>query len=68
MELVVIMADGPAAGSGRHSLSLRVPPRYCDAQGIMQSGTTSFFEEAFLSWLEEACGGYLALQAIGATW
>jgi acyl-CoA thioester hydrolase len=59
-------ADGHAAGDGRHSLSLHVPPRYCDAQGMVHAVRYyELFEEAFLSWLEHACGGYLALQATG---
>lgn len=59
-------ADGHAPGNGRHSLSLRVPPRYCDAQGMVHAVRYyELFEEAFLSWLEHACGGYPALQATG---
>jgi acyl-CoA thioester hydrolase len=59
-------ADGPATGNGRHSFSLHVPPRYCDAQGMVHAiRYYELFEEAFLSWLEHACGGYLALQATG---
>jgi acyl-CoA thioester hydrolase len=50
----------------RHSLSLRVPPRYCDAQGMLHAVRYyELFEEAFLSWLDHTCGGYLALQATG---
>jgi acyl-CoA thioester hydrolase len=59
-------ADGRAPGNGRHSVSLRVPPRYCDAQGMVHAVRYyELFEEAFLSWLDHACGGYLALQATG---
>jgi hypothetical protein len=63
LDLVVMRADGHATGNGRHSFSLRVPPRYCDAQGMVHAVRYyELFEEAFLSWLEHACGGYLALQ------
>jgi acyl-CoA thioester hydrolase len=59
-------ADRPATSNGRHSLSLRVPPRYCDAQGMVHAVRYyELFEEAFLSWLEHARGGYPALQATG---
>jgi acyl-CoA thioester hydrolase len=59
-------ADGRSPGNGRHSVSLQVPPRYCDAQGMVHAVRYyELFEEAFLSWLEHACGGYLALQATG---
>jgi acyl-CoA thioesterase FadM len=60
-----------AAGRSRaereqHHLSLRVAPRYCDAQGMVHASRYyEFFEDAFLSWLDEACGGYPRLQETG---
>ena len=54
------------SGDGQHRFSLRVAPRYCDAQGMVHASRYyEFFEDAFLSWLEHACGGYPALQATG---
>lgn len=51
---------------GGHNFSLRVAPRYCDAQGMVHASRYyEFFEDAFLSWLDHACGGYLQLQATG---
>jgi YbgC/YbaW family acyl-CoA thioester hydrolase len=53
-------------GEGGHNFSLRVAPRYCDAQGMVHASRYyEFFEDAFLSWLDHTCGGYLQLQATG---
>jgi acyl-CoA thioester hydrolase len=45
----------------------RVPPRHCDAQGMMHaSRPAEYFEDAFLAWLDAACApGYAALRAAG---
>ena len=44
----------------------RVPPRHCDAQGMMHaSRPAEYFEDAFLAWLDVACGGYDVLRAAG---
>ena len=44
----------------------RVPPRHCDAQGMMHpSRPAEYVEDAFLAWLDAACGGYDALRAAG---
>ncbi|HEX6448915.1 MAG TPA: acyl-CoA thioesterase [Trebonia sp.] len=51
---------------GEHTFSIRVAPRYCDAQGMVHASRYyEFFEDAFLSWLDHACGGYPQLQATG---
>lgn len=51
---------------GERNFSLRVAPRYCDTQGMVHASRYyEFFEDAFLSWLDHACGGYLQLQATG---
>lgn len=45
---------------------VRIAPRYCDAQGMVHASRYyELFEDAFLAWLEHACGGYLALRAMG---
>jgi acyl-CoA thioesterase FadM len=45
-------------------ISRRVPPRHCDAQGMLHaSRPAEYLEDAFLAWLDEACGGYPALRA-----
>jgi acyl-CoA thioesterase FadM/ketosteroid isomerase-like protein len=45
---------------------VRVPPRHCDAQGMMHASRPhEYFEDAFLAWLDGACGGYAALRAAG---
>ncbi len=51
--------------AGRGSVSrLRVPPRHCDAQGIMHASRYyEYFEDAFLDWLEACAGGYASLRA-----
>lgn len=37
----------------------RVPPRHCDAQGMMHATRPAeYFEDAFLTWLDSACEGY----------
>lgn len=52
---------------GRGSVSrLRVPPRHCDAQGIMHASRYyEYFEDAFLDWLEACAGGYPSLRGSG---
>jgi len=48
------------------AVQVRVPPRHCDAQGMMHaSRPQEYFEDAFLAWLDDACGGYGALRALG---
>lgn len=48
------------------AVARRVPPRHCDAQGMMHaSRPAGYFEDAFLAWLDQACGGYAALRAAG---
>jgi acyl-CoA thioesterase FadM/ketosteroid isomerase-like protein len=45
---------------------VRVPPRHCDAQGMMHASRPyEYFEDAFLAWLDGACGGYGSLRAAG---
>jgi acyl-CoA thioesterase FadM len=42
------------------------PPRHCDAQGMMHASRPyEYFEDAFLAWLDDACGGYGPLRAAG---
>lgn len=49
------------------AVTCRVPPRHCDAQAMMHaSRPLEYFEDAFLTWLDAACAGYLGLQAAGA--
>jgi acyl-CoA thioesterase FadM len=44
----------------------RVPPRHCDAQAMMHaSRPAEYFEDAFLAWLDAACGGYGSLRLAG---
>ena len=53
-------------GEGEHHFSLRVAPRYCDTQGMVHASRYyEFFEDAFLSWLDHTCGGYLRLRETG---
>jgi acyl-CoA thioester hydrolase len=53
-------------GEEGHNFSLRVAPRYCDAQGMVHASRYyEFFEDAFLSWLDHTCGSYLQLQETG---
>lgn len=48
------------------TVTRRVPPRHCDAQGMLHaSRPAEYFEDAFLAWLDVACGGYAALHAAG---
>jgi acyl-CoA thioesterase FadM len=47
-------------------LDVRVPPRHCDAQGMMHAARPhEYFEDAFLAWLDRECGGYDSLRAGG---
>jgi acyl-CoA thioesterase FadM/ketosteroid isomerase-like protein len=47
-------------------VQVRVPPRHCDAQGMMHASRPyEYFEDAFLAWLDAACGGYGPLRAAG---
>src|ERR1700753_1438377 len=47
-------------------LQARVPPRRCDAQGMMHAARPyGYFEDAFLAWLDQECGGYESLRAGG---
>lgn len=47
-------------------LQVRVPPRHCDAQGMMHAARPyEYFEDAFLAWLDRECGGYESLRAGG---
>lgn len=48
------------------TMQVRVPPRHCDAQGMMHASRPhEYVEDAFLAWLDGACGGYQALRAAG---
>src|SRR5262249_27074995 len=41
---------------------VRVPPRHCDAQGMLHAiRPHEYAEDAFLAWLDGACGGYAAM-------
>jgi acyl-CoA thioesterase FadM len=43
------------------AVQVRVPPRHCDAQGMMHASRPhEYVEDAFLAWLDGACGGYPA--------
>jgi acyl-CoA thioester hydrolase len=45
---------------------LRVPPRHCDAQGMMHASRYyEYFEDAFLNWLDTCAGGYASVRADG---
>jgi acyl-CoA thioesterase FadM len=45
----------------------RVPPRHCDAQAMMHATRPAeYFEDAFLAWLDAACGGYDRVRDAGA--
>jgi YbgC/YbaW family acyl-CoA thioester hydrolase len=51
---------------GTVTFQVRVPPRHCDAQGMMHASRPyEYVEDAFLAWLDDACGGYRALRAAG---
>ncbi len=53
-------------GTNRALLRFRVPPRHCDAQGMMHASRPyEYLEEAFLAWLARTCGGSEALRAGG---
>ncbi|HEY8547051.1 MAG TPA: acyl-CoA thioesterase [Acidimicrobiales bacterium] len=57
------MRDGPVVGE----VVRRVPPRHCDAQAMLHaSRPAEYFEDAFLAWLDAACGGYDRVRAEGA--
>lgn len=48
------------------AVQVRVPPRHCDAQGMMHASRPhEYVEDAFLAWLDGACGGYPALRVAG---
>lgn len=48
-------------------LQARIPPRHCDAQGMMHATRPyEYVEDAFLAWLDRECGGYEALRAEGS--
>jgi acyl-CoA thioester hydrolase len=58
-------SDGTAAGGGPvvGEVTCRVPPRHCDAQGMMHaSRPAEYFEDGFLAWLDAACAGYANLR------
>jgi YbgC/YbaW family acyl-CoA thioester hydrolase len=56
----------PRAAGPVHTTTLRVPPRCCDAQGMVHAGRFyDFFEDAFLGWLDEHIGGYARLRETG---
>lgn len=47
-------------------LRVRIPPRHCDAQGMMHASRPyEYFEDAFLVWLDRECCGYETLRADG---
>lgn len=57
--------DGIADGGGPvvGEVTCRVPPRHCDAQGMMHaSRPAEYFEDGFLAWLDAACAGYANLR------
>jgi acyl-CoA thioester hydrolase len=55
-----VTAGSPVVGE----VTRRVPPRHCDTQGMMHaSRPAAYFEDAFLAWLDAACGGYGSLRA-----
>jgi acyl-CoA thioester hydrolase len=60
-------SDGTTAAGGGPvvgEVTRRVPPRHCDAQEMMHaSRPAEYFEDAFLAWLDAACGGYANLRA-----
>ncbi|HEY7487087.1 MAG TPA: thioesterase family protein [Streptosporangiaceae bacterium] len=54
-----------AAGPAQRT-SLRVRPRFCDAQGMVHAARYyEFFEDAFIEWLDEHVGGYARLREAG---
>lgn len=59
--------DAPAPATLVGEVGRRVPPRHCDAQAMMHaSRPAEYFEDAFLAWLDAACGGYDRVRAAGA--
>lgn len=57
---------GPGGNQEGPVLRFQVPPRHCDAQGLMHASRPyEYFEDAFLAWLGRACGGYDAVRAGG---
>jgi len=60
------MADDRTDGTVVGEVARRVPPRHCDAQAMMHaSRPAEYFEDAFLAWLDAACGGYDRLREAG---
>jgi YbgC/YbaW family acyl-CoA thioester hydrolase len=59
-----IWAGSPAGPA--HVSTLRVRPRFCDAQGMVHASRYyEFFEDAFLGWLDQHAGGYDRLRQAG---
>jgi len=55
-----------SAGGRASEFRVRIPPRHCDAQGMLHASRYyEYFEDAFLDWLDAAAGGYKALRAAG---
>lgn len=53
-------------GSEGACYRVRVPPRHCDAQGMLHASRVhEYFEDAFLAWLDRAAGGYDRVRADG---
>lgn len=51
--------EATGGGTVVGEVARRVPPRHCDAQAMMHaSRPAEYFEDAFLAWLDAACGGY----------
>lgn len=47
-------------------LRTKVPPRHCDAQGMLHASRFyEYFEDAFLHWLDTCVGGYGSLREAG---
>lgn len=62
-----IWAGDRAPAGPVSTLTVRVQPRYCDAQGMVHASRYyEFFEDAFLAWLDEHAGGYQRIRAAGA--
>lgn len=61
------MNDQATAGEASTTGRRRVPPRHCDAQGMMHaSRPAEYFEDAFLAWLDVRLGGHDTLLSGGA--
>lgn len=59
--------EATGGGTVVGEVARRVPPRHCDAQAMMHaSRPAEYFEDAFLAWLDAACGGYDRLHDAGA--